>query len=76
MGFYSQHIFPRLVDATLSGEEFRGRRKSLLADVAGEVFEIGFGSGLNLPLTKMTAVMRFTANPLTRTVTSQLISVK
>jgi hypothetical protein len=30
----------------------------------------------NLPLTKLTAVMRFTANPLTRTVTSQLISVK
>ena len=30
----------------------------------------------NLPLTKITAVMRFTANPLTKTVTSQLISVK
>lgn len=30
----------------------------------------------NLPLTKATALMRFTANPLTRTVTSQLISVK
>ncbi len=30
----------------------------------------------NLPLTKVTAVMRFTANPLTRTVTSQLMSVK
>jgi subtilisin family serine protease len=29
-----------------------------------------------LPLTKVTAVMRFTANPLTKTVTSQLISVK
>jgi hypothetical protein len=30
----------------------------------------------NLPLTKVSAVMRFTANPLTRTVTSQLISLK
>ncbi len=30
----------------------------------------------NLPLTKITAVMRFTANPLTKTVTSQLVSVK
>ncbi len=30
----------------------------------------------NLPLTKLTAVMRFTANPLTKTVTSQLISLK
>ena len=30
----------------------------------------------NLPLTKVTAVMRFTANPLTKTVTSKLISLK
>ena len=30
----------------------------------------------NLPLTKLTAVMRFTANPLTKTVTSKLISLK
>ena len=29
----------------------------------------------NLPLTKVTAVMRFTANPLTKTVTSKLISL-
>jgi hypothetical protein len=38
----------------------------------------GSGSGLpnvNLPLTKISAVMRFTANPLTRTVTSQLIKL-
>jgi len=30
----------------------------------------------NLPSTKITAVMRFTANPLTKTVTSKLISMK
>ncbi len=37
----------------------------------------GSGSGLpTLPLTKVTGVMRFTANPLTKTVTSQLISLK
>jgi subtilisin family serine protease len=35
----------------------------------------GSGGGL-LPLTKVTGVMRFTANPLTRKVTSQLISLK
>jgi hypothetical protein len=29
-----------------------------------------------LPLSKVTAVMRFTANPLTRTVTAQLVSLK
>jgi hypothetical protein len=29
-----------------------------------------------LPLSKVTAVMRFTANPLTKTVTAQLVSLK
>jgi ubiquinone/menaquinone biosynthesis C-methylase UbiE len=33
----------------MSGDEFQGLRKSLLADVSGDVFEIGFGTGLNLP---------------------------
>jgi len=37
----------------------------------------GSGAPGNLaPLTKITAVMRFTANPLTKTVTAQLISLK
>ena len=34
------------------------------------------GAGGLLPLTKLTAVMRFTANPLTKKVSSQLISLK
>lgn len=36
----------------------------------------GSGTGDLLPLSKVTAVMRFTANPLTKTVTAQLISLK
>jgi len=36
----------------------------------------GGGTGSLAPLTRITAVMRFTANPLTRTVTSQLITLK
>jgi len=35
----------------------------------------GSSSGLTLPLTKVSGVIRFTANPLTRTVTSQLIQL-
>ena len=34
------------------------------------------GTGGSLPLTKLKAVLRFTANPLTKTVTAQLISLK
>jgi hypothetical protein len=36
----------------------------------------GSDPGSLLPLTKVKAVMRFTANPLTKTVTAQLVSLK
>jgi ubiquinone/menaquinone biosynthesis C-methylase UbiE len=49
MNFYSQRIFPRIMDMVLSTGEFTELRKSLLAEVSGDVFEIGFGTGLNLP---------------------------
>jgi ubiquinone/menaquinone biosynthesis C-methylase UbiE len=49
MGFYSRCIFPYLLDWSLSDPTIAAYRRSLLADVTGEVLEIGFGTGLNLP---------------------------
>lgn len=50
MGFYSQVIFPRLVDwAMSSNPAFVDYRQQVLSEVFGEVLEIGFGTGLNLP---------------------------
>ena len=48
MGLYSQVIFPRLLDWSLSVPTLAKYRQELLADVTGEVVEIGFGTGLNL----------------------------
>ena len=48
MGLYSLHIFPRLMDWVMSGEEFQLLRKGLLKEARGSVLEIGFGTGLNL----------------------------
>lgn len=48
MGFYSRILMPRLLDLLMSGESFSDYRQTLLADVKGEVLEIGFGTGLNL----------------------------
>jgi ubiquinone/menaquinone biosynthesis C-methylase UbiE len=48
MGLYSRLIFPRLCDWALSTPEFTQLRKTVVADVRGEILEIGFGTGLNL----------------------------
>lgn len=48
MGFYSQIIFPYLLDWVMSDQDFVKYRQDVLANVKGEVLEIGFGTGLNL----------------------------
>jgi len=48
MGLYASHIFPRLMDYVMRGEEFQRLRRELLQQVSGEVLEIGIGTGLNL----------------------------
>ena len=48
MGLYSNLIFPYCLDFTMSGSDLSEYRQQLLADVSGEVLEIGFGTGLNL----------------------------
>lgn len=49
MGWYARQIFPRLMDWLMRGPEFQRLRASLLAKARGDVLEIGFGTGLNLP---------------------------
>src|SRR6478609_4293531 len=49
MGFYSQVVFPRICDYLL-GQPFIGEyRRELLTNADGQILEIGFGTGLNLP---------------------------
>ena len=49
MKLYSEHVFPRVMDWVMSGEVFQQLRAEVLKDAHGEVLEIGFGTGLNLP---------------------------
>lgn len=49
MGFYSHVIFPRLCDLLLNRPFVATHRQRLLATAHGDVLEIGFGTGLNLP---------------------------
>jgi ubiquinone/menaquinone biosynthesis C-methylase UbiE len=64
MGLYSHHIFPRLMDWVMSGDEFRRLRPLLLRDAQGEVLEIGLGTGLNLPHYPTTVLRLHAVDPV------------
>jgi SAM-dependent methyltransferase len=49
MNAYIRTIFPHLMDVALATPEITRLRRALLADVRGDILEIGFGTGLNLP---------------------------
>jgi ubiquinone/menaquinone biosynthesis C-methylase UbiE len=49
MGFYSRVIFPRFCDWMMSDRRMAALRGETLARAGGEILEIGFGTGLNLP---------------------------
>lgn len=49
MGFYSRHVFPRVINLVMSTGQMKKARSQTLAEVHGDVFEIGFGTGMNLP---------------------------
>lgn len=48
-GIYARHVFPRIVDALMDTKETRRIRAEVCAGLAGDVLEIGFGTGHNLP---------------------------
>ena len=49
MGFYSERVFPRALNRMMDTEQTRTIRSRVCAPLTGEVLEIGFGTGLNLP---------------------------
>ena len=49
MGFWERNIVPRMVDRMCGGKEQTRIRQRVLKELRGEVVEVGFGSGLNLP---------------------------
>src|SRR5918999_5579782 len=49
MGVYSDHVLPRIVNVACNVKAAAPQRRRVCAGLAGEVVEIGFGSGLNVP---------------------------
>jgi ubiquinone/menaquinone biosynthesis C-methylase UbiE len=48
MGWYEQHVVPRIVNLTCANRRMLPLRERALAGVSGTVVELGFGSGANL----------------------------
>ena len=49
MAFYEDHVLPHLIDLACSTKPTRKQREKIVPLAEGDVLEIGFGSGLNLP---------------------------
>src|SRR5215213_5009784 len=49
MGLYEEHVLPRMIDVLCNLKVATPQRQRVCSGLAGEVVEIGFGSGLNVP---------------------------
>src|SRR5215218_5772227 len=49
MGVYSDHVLPRLINVACDMKVSREQRRRVCEGLSGDVVEIGFGSGLNIP---------------------------
>jgi len=49
MGVYSEQVLPRIIDVACNLKESVPQRRRVCEGLAGDVVEIGFGSGLNVP---------------------------
>jgi ubiquinone/menaquinone biosynthesis C-methylase UbiE len=49
MGIYGEQILPRIIDVACNMKAAAPQRRRVCEGLAGEVVEIGFGSGLNVP---------------------------
>src|SRR3954451_22150669 len=49
MGLYGEHVLPRVIDVACGLKVVEPLRRRVCEGLAGEVVEIGFGSGLNVP---------------------------
>ena len=61
MSFYSDVVIPFFYDNSMDKPYIKEGRKNILKNVSGEVLEIGFGTGLNIPhyppsVTKLTII--------------------
>jgi SAM-dependent methyltransferase len=60
VGFYGERVLPRVINAACGTKAVEPLRRRVCGGLSGDVVEIGFGSGLNVPFYP-TAVIRVAA---------------
>lgn len=63
MGFYTDHVLPRVIHLVLGNPDFAALRREYLGAVEGTVLEIGFGSGLSLPFYSPAVLRLYAVEP-------------
>ncbi|MEO9138783.1 MAG: class I SAM-dependent methyltransferase [Jatrophihabitans sp.] len=65
MGFYEDVVLPRAIDVVL-GRPFEETRARVTSDLSGEVLEVGFGTGRNVPHYPAAVTRVLAVDPATR----------
>lgn len=65
-GFYGRTVFPRVMNALMDTAENRRIRALVCEPLHGEVLEIGFGSGHNLPFLPAAVTRLLAVDPMER----------
>jgi ubiquinone/menaquinone biosynthesis C-methylase UbiE len=63
MGFYGERVLPRVINKACGMKSLQPLRQRACAGLAGDVVEIGFGSGLNAPMYPRTVVRLAAVEP-------------
>jgi ubiquinone/menaquinone biosynthesis C-methylase UbiE len=66
MGFYGDRVFPRVINRLMDNSQTRAIRTRVCAALTGDVVEIGFGTGLNLPHLPATVTGLRAVDPMAR----------
>jgi ubiquinone/menaquinone biosynthesis C-methylase UbiE len=68
MGFYDDRVLPHVINVVMNNKHTREIRRRVCADLKGEVLEIGFGTGHNLPFLPADVVRLLAVEPSGRSV--------
>ena len=65
MGIYADQVLPRLIDKLCGTKDMTVLRERAVAGLHGTVLEIGFGSGLNIPVYPPEVTLVYAVDPAT-----------